>query len=440
MASDELENESAILFVGDMHIGRRPEALALQLQDSSIRTQELSPAAAWLSAVQHAIDIGAGAVVLAGDIIDREEDLLEAYYVVERGALRLQDAGIPLIAVAGNHDATLLPRLAQNVKGVQLLGADATWDTTLLEVGSHRVELLGWSFPSTHYEKNPLSDPALRALLEAPGDPTSPRPRARLMVIHGDLDVANSLYAPMTRDELQALPIDAAFLGHIHKPDSLHESRPVGYLGSLVGLNAGETGAHGPVEVRIAPSGAVIAQRIPMAPVRWETLEVDVTSTSPWSPERLLRHVSDSASQWFKDTAVHSSMKVLALRVVLVGRRVIDNWHDAVHELTVDPSRALLVEGVYAHVLVERYVDRTKLAVDLEAIGRERTPAGRLARFLTQPIEPAMQRESRAILDSTWGDESLRMPESFDVDAAVRSAAQRTLERMLDARASGGRS
>lgn len=440
MASDDLQERRAILFVGDIHVGRRPEVLAEQLQDSDIRTHDLSPAAAWMRVVQHAIDIDAVAVVLAGDIIDREEDLLEAYYVVERGAQTLYASGIPLIAVAGNHDATLLPRLVQNVGGVQLLGAGGTWQSTALEVGNHTVELLGWSFPSSHYDKNPLSDPALRTLLDAPTPRTGSEHRARrMMVVHGDLDVAQSLYAPMKRAELHALPVDAAFLGHIHKPDSLDGARPIGYLGSLVGLDAGEPGAHGPVEVRIAADGAVIAKRIPMAPVRWETLEVDVTSSSPWSSDRLLIHVTDAVSAWFRKTEVHASMNVLALRISLVGRRPIDGWHTTVHALSSDARRALLVEGASAHVLVEKYFDRTQLAVDLDAVARERTPAGRLARLIIQPIDPMMRQESRHILASTWTDESLRMPESFDVDVAIKTAAQRTLERMLDARARGGR-
>lgn len=431
-------HDPAILFVGDIHVGRRPETLATQLQDHGIQTHELSPAAAWSQVIEHAIAINAIAVVLAGDIIDREEDLIEAYYTIERGAQRLQEADIPLIAIAGNHDATLLPQLAKNVQGVQLLGEGGTWESTLLQLGTQTVELLGWSFPSTHYDKNPLQHPTLKALLETARTSANQKTDAqRIMIVHGDLDVPTSPYAPMKRAEIEALPIDAAFLGHIHSPDPLNTHRPIGYLGSLVGLDAGETGAHGPVEVRIPASGEVVATRIPMAPIRWETLEVDVTSTSTRNAEALRKHITEHVSKWAKKAALHPSMKVLSLRIVLTGRRELEGWHDALHALSVDPSRALLVDGIRAHVLVERYVDRTRLAFDLESIARERTPAGRLARFLTQPINDEMRRISRELLESTWTDESLRMPEQTNVDEALKQAAHRTLERMLDARAHG---
>lgn len=438
MIPQSTHNEPAILFVGDIHVGRRPEALATQLQEHGIRTHELSPAAAWSQVIEHAMAIDAVAVVLAGDIIDREEDLLEAYYVIERGARRLKEAGIPLIAIAGNHDATLLPRLAKNVKGVQLLGEGGTWDSTVLYVGEHAIELLGWSFPSTHYEKNPLYDPTLSHLLETPRVSNTGRTCDwRIMVVHGDLDAATSLYAPMKRAELEALSIDAAFLGHIHAPSPLDGDRPIGYLGSLVGLDAGETGAHGPVEVRVGTNGGILAERIPMAPVRWETLEVDVTSRSRWSAERLRMHSVEQVSKWVRETALHPAMRVLSLRIVLRGRREIDGWHDAVHALSVEPTRALMIDGLAAHVLVEKYVDQTQLGVDLEAVARERTPAGRLAQFLMQPIDENMRRDAREMLASAWQDESLQLPNTWDVDEALKSAAQRALERMLDARAYG---
>lgn len=438
MISKNISNDSVILFVGDIHVGRRPETLAAQLQGHGIQTHELSSATAWAQVIEHAIEINAVAVVLAGDIIDREEDLIEAYYTIERGAQRLQEASIPLIAIAGNHDATLLPQLARNVQGVQLLGEGGTWSSTKLQAGTQTVELLGWSFPSTHYNKNPLHNPTLNTLLEIAHPSSAKNTNARrIMIVHGDLDVASSHYAPMKRAEIEALPIDAAFLGHIHSPDPLDGHRPIGYLGSLVGLDAGETGAHGPVEVRIRASGGIVATRIPMAPIRWEILEVDVTSTSTRNAEALRMHITEHVSEWANETALHPSMKVLSLRIVLTGRRELEGWHDALHALSVDPSRALLVDGIRAHVLVERYVDRTRLAFDLASIARERTPAGRLARFLTQPIDPEMRRISRELLESTWTDESLRMPEPYDVEEALKQAAHRTLERMLDARAHG---
>src|SRR6056297_2557111 len=103
----ETDTQRPILFVGDIHIGRRPESFAELLEEVSLTPSELSPARAWEQTVEYAVDNDVRAVVLAGDVIDREQDLLEAYSAVERGAKKLQAAGIPLIAVAGNHDAQL---------------------------------------------------------------------------------------------------------------------------------------------------------------------------------------------------------------------------------------------------------------------------------------------------------------------------------------------
>ncbi len=76
----------SILFVGDMHLGRR----ASRVPDSAcemgqFKRAELSPRAAWSRVVQAAIDHQVQAVALAGDLVDQDDDLFEARAVLEQG-------------------------------------------------------------------------------------------------------------------------------------------------------------------------------------------------------------------------------------------------------------------------------------------------------------------------------------------------------------------
>ena len=87
-----------LLAVGDIHLGRTPSRLPPELAD---RARELGPAEAWRRAVNAAIAAEVGAVLLAGDVVERDDDFFEAYRELSQGVKRLTDAGIAVIGVAG---------------------------------------------------------------------------------------------------------------------------------------------------------------------------------------------------------------------------------------------------------------------------------------------------------------------------------------------------
>ncbi|MFW6350458.1 MAG: metallophosphoesterase family protein, partial [Thiohalospira sp.] len=138
-----------ILAIGDIHLGRRPSRLPADLD-----ARELTPAAAWYAAVEAAVERGVDAVVLAGDVVEHPDDLYEAWTDLERGIHRLAGAGIPVVAVSGNHDTTVLPRLADALPDLRLLGREGRWEE--MDLGGAR--LLGWSFPAPVHPHSPLAD------------------------------------------------------------------------------------------------------------------------------------------------------------------------------------------------------------------------------------------------------------------------------------------
>ncbi|HHQ47472.1 MAG TPA: hypothetical protein ENK19_01135, partial [Acidobacteria bacterium] len=117
-----------ILLVGDVHLGRRPTGLEDVLEVLGLEPRRLSAAAGWEATVGWAVDHGVRAVILAGDVVEGLRDRFEAYAHLQRGASRLTETGIPLLAVAGNHDVEALPRLADRVPEVTLLGRGGRWE------------------------------------------------------------------------------------------------------------------------------------------------------------------------------------------------------------------------------------------------------------------------------------------------------------------------
>ena len=256
-----------LLCVGDIHLGRQPARLPAGLLDE-IKASELGPAAAWRCAVDFALADEVDAVLLAGDVVEQEDDFYEAYGDLRRGVDRLAAAQVPVLAVSGNHDVQVLPRLADAVPGFRLLGRGGRWEVRDVagRDGRRRVQVLGWSFPERRVSTSPL------AAHELP--PLDPGSGPVVGLLHCDRDAAaGSPYAPVRSAELAQAPVDAWLLGHIHQPDRLAPPRPIGYLGSLTGLDPGEPGPRGPWRLECAGPELAL-EHLPLAPLRWEEVEV----------------------------------------------------------------------------------------------------------------------------------------------------------------------
>ena len=298
-----------------MHLGTRPSSLPEDLATTGIDARDLSPEAALGGAVERAIREGVDAVVFAGDVVESSNARFEALRPLERAVRQLLDHGIPVVAVAGNHDVDALPRLASRIDGFKLLGAQGLWESFVIERAGRPVcELIGWSFPTQHVRESPLA--ALRAEPIAPAHADLPR----IGLLHGDLDASGGGYAPFRRAELDESSLDAWLLGHIHKPSlDAGSGRPTGYLGSLVGLDPTETGPHGPWLTTLEGPGRVRVEHIPLAPLRWEHRPLELADCN--DPEDAADRILDLARSTARELRERNEApRALGLRVRLEGR------------------------------------------------------------------------------------------------------------------------
>jgi predicted phosphodiesterase len=359
------KSTARLLAVGDIHLGRRPSRVPGDLD-----TRPLTPAAAWRRTVDKAIALQVDAVVLAGDVIESPKDRFEAYPVLEAGVTALLEAQIRVLGVAGNHDVDALPRLASRIEGFHLLGAGGVWEA--VDVAGVRV--LGWSFPTQVVRHDPLDSPEpARLAADARG--------AVIGLLHCDRDQSGSPYAPTTSARIDAAPGDAWLLGHIHRPDALHR-HPRGYLGCLSGMDPGEPGARGPWLITVAGAGDVTAEQLPLAPIRYEHVELNVEALG--ASEAVGEELADVAGDALRDAldAHHAlifteGLHAVAARVLLTGRvlrrsEVIDAF------LAAKPSARQQRDGV--EWFVEAIKDRTRSAADLGRLAVGRHPAAALAR------------------------------------------------------------
>ncbi len=361
-----------ILFVGDMHLGVLPSRIPEHLFETrQLSSHQLGPAAAWKRVVDRAIELDVHAVALAGDLVHQDNALFEAFGLLESGFRRLDEANIPVVAVAGNHDTKVLPKLAGMLKNMVLLGPDGTWSSHLVPGdGKLAVRLAGWSFPGPHVETSPLNDGVPEP------DPIHPT----FGLLHADLDQTSSRYAPVTTTALMSTGYQGWFLGHTHVPGTPNtEGRPF-YLGSVTGLDPTETGEHGPVLVSIDALGTMIMSRLPLAPLRWENLALscqDLTDPANDLLPLLLDHLNRRAKEL--DEALDAVL-ALGFRLTLTGTMELSGDLRLVHDRLQDDLSTLVTDNKSTVLFVEKITNEVTQKVNLMEVARAETPEGLLAR------------------------------------------------------------
>ena len=391
-----MDNAASILAIGDVHLGTRCSGLPGRMGDLGVEPADVAPAAALRLSIDFAIKERVDAVLFAGDVVENSNARFEAMPPLEESVQRLLDAGIDVIAVAGNHDVEALPRLQEIIGGFRLLGKGGHWEAvTLTRADVPFAEVVGWSFPEKHVRESPLA----LLLGEAIPDPSTPVPRIGLL--HCDLGASGGYYAPVRQSELDDTGYAAWLLGHIHKPSLKRQAasdggRPSGYLGSLVGLDPSETGPHGPWLLKIKSDGRIGLEQVPIAPLRWERIDVSVDDIGHVEdvPDRLLAVAEQQVAALVQAGYVP---RALGLRATLTGASA-----------AYDDIRKWLAAGDFVDSLVrriddtvvfyERIVDGMRLHLELESIAADGGPAGLLAQRLLLLRQGAEQ--SRELLDA----------------------------------------
>ncbi len=409
---------TTLLAVGDIHLGRLPVALP---EDLLPVQRELGPEVAWQRAVDEAIAREVDGVLLAGDVVERSRDFFVAYGQLKAGVERLAEAGIPVLAVTGNHDTRVLPRLAAEIDHLELLGADGVWQGRRLG----EVEIMGWSFPQPKVRSSPLAD-----------FPAADDDIIRIGLLHCDRDQADSPYAPVSSSELEAAPVSAWLLGHIHQPDAL-ASNPSGYLGSINALRGSETGARGPWLIQ-AEGGEITAEHLALAPLRYEHLVVDVGDLE--QPEDLSERLLEAAGTLVREQIdSEQAPDALGLRFELTGHSPVSSLLPDAAEEILDQARPWREAGISC--FIHRIDVLTLPRLDLDSLARRSDPCGLLARRLITLADPDSPDRQELLDDARRRLEPLTRAREFselerqlsdhEIAAHLQTAGHQALSRLM---------
>ncbi len=415
-----------VLCVADIHIGRRPSRLPDRFDPA-----DFSPRTIWADLAESAVTQGVDAVVVAGDLVDQENKYAEGFGAVESVATTLAEAGIPLVAVAGNHDADVLPSLAEAIDNLQLLGRNGTWERTALTDtnGEPSLHVDGWSFPSRYHHGSPLTTYDL-------ADEGVPR----LGVVHADVS-GEDRYAPVAVDDLATSGHAAWVLGHLHVPGPRHENPTVLYPGSLQPLDPSETGGHGAWLVSVETDGTVQTEPLRSATLQYEEV---VVSTDPDSG---FHDVVDTTHEQLRETVTKCSpeTELLAVNVTIAGRT---DAHTDLRSRRGELEQVEVTDGGTAVRVIDVTVD-TKPSIDLADRAGDDDPIGYLAGLLRaldddEPLDPYRDvieaahmsvretHDSNAYRELKSHDETYTRPTEAETKEVLRRQARQLVDAFVE--------
>lgn len=425
-----------LLATGDLHLGRRSSRMGGDGDAPASPTT-----AVWKALVRWAVAESVDVVALTGDVIDRENRFYEAFGPLERGIHRLAEAGIEVVAVAGNHDFDVLPRLVGQLPAdrFHLIGRGGRWQRLLLPHDREpALAVDGWSFPAEHVTEDPLES------YDLPAEESRPV----LGLLHADVGQGVSRYAPVPLARLQSLPHAAWLLGHVHAPRLITEGPPaVLYPGSPQAMDAREEGVHGPWLLTFTGRRLTTLEQIPLSPLRYQRLPVDLTGTA--AKEELDRRVLAAVRQALEEAVVEGQghLQTLICHLELGGRTALhpelEGLAGALGRLTLPREEAV--------ARVDRVTVSARPAVDLGELARAANPAGGLARLLLAlegegapdlPDLSDLEEKARQRLAEVHGAPAFdgvrqdRAPEMETVRGHLLSAGYRLLDSLLAQRES----
>jgi len=213
--------------------------------------------------VNLALDESVRLVLIAGDLYDGDWRDYNTGLFFAKQMGRLREAEIPVLLVAGNHDAqSRMTRSLRMPDNVVWFAVDAPETKTLDSLG---VAVHGQGY----------ARPAISEDLSA----QFPRPRSGVLNI-GLLHTAlaghpgHEPYAPCQLDALRAKGYDYWALGHVHAREVVCADPWIGFPGNIQGRLIRETGPKGAYVVARSETGHLTAEFRALDVVRWHDCRV----------------------------------------------------------------------------------------------------------------------------------------------------------------------
>jgi DNA repair exonuclease SbcCD nuclease subunit len=257
-------------------------------------------------ATEHLVDTAIAqevdALVVAGDVFDGDwRDYSTGLFWIGQLA-RLNDAGIPVVVITGNHDAASIVSQSLTLPPNTALLSNAHPEVLV-------IDDLDLAVVGQGYASRVVTDDLAAAY--PPADPGL----FTIGLLHTSLDgrPGHDAYAPTTVETLRSKGYQYWGLGHVHQREVIATDPWIVFPGNLQGRHARETGPKGATLVTVESGQVLDVEAIPLDVVRFTTCEVDASDI------RDRDEVVGTVAQRFAEIRIEAGSRLAVVRVKLVG-------------------------------------------------------------------------------------------------------------------------
>ncbi len=287
--------------------------------------------------VQQAIDHQVAFVVIAGDLYDGDwKDYNTAQFLV-RQMSRLDKAGIPVIAISGNHDAqSKLTRQLHLPPNVRTLSVERPETISFEHLG---VAIHGQGFEHAEVTRDLSLD-----------YPAPEKAWFNLGLLHTSADgrEGHARYAPCSVESLKRQGYDYWALGHIHTREVLCDEPHIVFSGNTQGRHIREEGDKGVTLVTVEDGLVQSLQHLSTDVARWSKLRLDLNGAGDM--DEVISHLRNR----LEEAARSAGERMLAARVELTGHSPVfttlaadpERWTEEVRSLGQQSAHEIWIEKV----------------------------------------------------------------------------------------------
>ncbi|MEF2560911.1 MAG: DNA repair exonuclease [Eggerthellaceae bacterium] len=325
-------------------------------------------------------------VVLSGDIFDNSHPSYADFSLFVSELTRLQQLGIPVYFVTGNHDPYIswdssFSALPENA---HLLGVSKA-EFACYERDGQPIALIGGrsyytqSWPSDEDISEGISrETAMSELgISAP---------FMIGVIHTGLDI-DPTRSPVKPRTLLMRNVDYWACGHIHQPKIFPSSDDprIVFSGCPQGRDMKEEGEHGAFKVTLETGKPNKTEFFPAASIAWKRLELDISECDTIS--EVQERIIDAEFSCNAQTRCQRMM----FRLSLTGR---SSLHADLTEAVLEDVRNALNDG-YPFFFVDAIANRTKPPLNYKALRKE----GLFPSVYFEAMDDCRHHEQEVLLD-----------------------------------------
>ncbi|WP_168120619.1 DNA repair exonuclease [Paenibacillus sp. HB172176] len=313
-------------------------------------------------------------IVIAGDLFDEADRSLRAQLTLVKEWERLEEHGIAVFAIHGNHDHLGGSRARMALpSNVHIFGSErVSHYPAYCRSGELAAYVYGISYGERAVLRNLAEEYAVSE--EAP---------FHIALYHGNVggDLQHDPYAACQLEQLTGSAFHYWALGHIHKRQELHAYPHVVYAGNMQGRHPREAGEKGCYLVEVSSSHEVRLVFMPLDSIRFQEESVSIEDIGG-EQELLLR-----LRQLVMRVADESKGRSIMLRIRIGGSGPL---HDTLLQSTVISDLLLELQGefepqpnqpwVYLYALEAA----TRAELDWSSLADEDSFAGEMLRLSEQ--------------------------------------------------------